>query len=220
MIVKQKVRRNEQFPCSVRGCTHNRAKLSPRCSTHEARRFAWGSPEHGRRWLVRELRPWEEVARDFVQANESHPGITAAVEWFHERLEGAYRETGDRDARAALAHRLRFMDDLGVSATECLVRALSVWLFASSLPAQQATREVRDTNTAAHVLRAVRGRASGRTWARVRRIFGAEIAATCGFLFQRICDLRQEQFAQRGQIDRAVMSTPFVGQPASTDEVN
>jgi hypothetical protein len=92
--IREGIARNEERECSLRGCIRLRVKLSAPCGTHLRRRHRWGSPEQGRRFLVRGLLPREDVARDFLQVNRNHRAVAAAVDWFNGRLHSAYKHTG------------------------------------------------------------------------------------------------------------------------------
>lgn len=83
---KRQMRDRPPRTCEVPGCRLPAARIGSRCAAHDAK-VKNGGHHTAARVTILELRPWVEIAANFIAKQEAagHPGILAAVE-FLERL--------------------------------------------------------------------------------------------------------------------------------------
>jgi hypothetical protein len=206
--IRQGIAKNSELPCVIKDCSRPRTKLATLCLTHLRRRYRWGDEVHGRRFKPRELAAWNGVAERFVNANARHPGIEAAVKWFDERLQRAYLHVQGASTSAALARHLRQLEDLGVTGEQCLVRALAVWLYASSLPEHQVPEAVVTSNLGAHVLADAKLEKGDRVRTGIRRLLGQQIRDALGVLLIRVAHHQKEELQRESEM-KALFAEPF-----------
>ena len=90
--IYEALRQNEAKTCRVSACEKSRHRLSALCLKHRKRKKNWGHAS-GRLWRVNEIRRYEDVARNFIDAYRDHGGVGEALLYIEDQLERARKST-------------------------------------------------------------------------------------------------------------------------------
>ncbi|HVI58044.1 MAG TPA: hypothetical protein VM619_04100 [Luteimonas sp.] len=130
--------------CCVDGCNRRARRWSRYCEHHFERARTTGGAT-GRIIRKQELKPYREIAREWVDRNAGHPSVVAAVDWLRELVS---EQEGARFLAGEMA-RLRN----GTDPRAMLAAAIALWLQEDLSPRALNDDRVFDTNMGRALLR-------------------------------------------------------------------
>ncbi len=129
--------RQSGVPCAVASCFKLRHRFGSHCRAHEKTREGTGDPL-GSTIRITAVRPWANLARDYIVRNANHDAIGAALDWTRDLMASGVAPRGRLPVRATAPRRLSAwlarIHDAGVEPVDVLALIVGMHLYQLAQP--------------------------------------------------------------------------------------